>query len=89
MNLTNEERRIILNALGLAFSSRWSQYNLYSTYHHDHRMSPLVERGLMRLAFSVPGGLQYYHVTMAGAEAAGVRHKLRREDMLPDERKGQ
>jgi len=90
--MTDEERRTIEHALGLTrrgrHRPRWSSRNNYFTASDDPLMAGMVARGWFAQGARSFGdlGARYFHVTRAGAAAAGLSAHFRREDMLKDER---
>jgi hypothetical protein len=83
--MTLRQRRMILHALGLSQTRRWSYRNHVAGC--DETCAPLVADGLMCLGRLINRGtdaeLRLYHVTDAGIEAAGVANRVRREDRMP------
>lgn len=81
--LSEEDRHIILHSLGLSRPRRWSYRNHYCADDDDPTLARMVGRGLMRRGprkRQELGGMTLFHVTATGALAAGVLHKVRKED---------
>lgn len=86
--MTDKERRIILHSLGLDPMRRWSYRNRYVD-RTGGVCEPLVEAGFMvrgqtylpRHTDTLPP-MQVFHVTDAGARAAGVFNRFKREDRV-------
>lgn len=80
--MTDEQRDIIRHALGLNRRGRWSSRNQYVVY-ADGPLSDLRtmrDRGWLR-ELGPWIGLIKFKVTRAGADAAGVGNRVRREDL--------
>lgn len=84
--MTEEQRKIILHALGFSRPRRWSYRNVYyvpNSTQPDQETQSLVDAGFMKHSFYVyyhDGGGEYFNVTESGARAAGVWNKVRKED---------
>jgi hypothetical protein len=88
--MTPAQRDLILHTLGLpdrwnGKRPRWSHRNNYCTCIGDSTevvLIGMVERGLMVAGRTINDGeARYYHVTRAGAEAAGVLGRCRMKDV--------
>lgn len=49
--------------------------NHYAAEPDDAEINVLVELGLMRRGYDIPGGLRYFHVTEAGQEMVGIKEQ--------------
>lgn len=85
-DLTTEERRVILHALGLTPINgkipRWSHRNYYAG--ESATCASLAQHGRMRRYAEPTEWCPYplYCVTAAGVIAAGVGNRVRKEDMV-------
>lgn len=93
--MTDDEKAIIAHALGLTrrgrHRARWSSRNSYYTWPDDGLIVSMVAKGYLakgRRGFPTADGLhgQYFHVTLAGATAAGLATRFRHEDRLVEAR---
>lgn len=71
--MTEKERGVILHSLGLVKRKRWSYRNYFAGC--SELCEPLVAKGWL-----LRGLANTYHVTNAGAEAAGVLDRVRKQD---------
>lgn len=87
--MTDAERSIILHSLGLTPRGsgrlrRWSYRNYFCASMPHNLCDGLCAAGFMRASIVINHGAnRLYHVTDAGAAAAGVLERFRREDRLP------
>lgn len=72
MELTSEEKDIMLHALGASsHKAKLGFRNYYCTNQNDTRLENLVEKGMMRRGYE-DGVSRYYHVTTQGIKELGL-----------------
>lgn len=84
-DLTERDLEILRHSLGLNERTNEPYRNNYAANPGD--LDYLVDAGAMFKGRAIPGGLQYYHVTPEGIEAAKKSHEARKPKLTRSQRR--